>query len=336
MDWETVFGRRAPLCLEIGFGNGEFLEQEALRHPERDYVGLEISWGSAVRLMHRATKHGLKNVRFALGEAELLTGALFASNSLHECTINHPCPWPKERHYKRRLIQAPFLEVLADRLQPDAEVTIQTDHANYADWIEEALDAQSYLGSRFPTTRVATLGERDSTKYQRKAAAEGIPIHYFRFAKESAPVPPRHLPYLEGDAARPSQPDDDMSSLSLAGDYAFDDLFEDFHAHTCEATHEGAPVHIRLHGAWRHAGRDAWMIETLTREGKLDQDFALLVQREKSGRLQIKESQLGHPHPTWALKRAIWEAGELVRRKHPALSIYHHNLGDAAPEASPR
>ena len=144
-DWSRVFGREAPLGLEIGFGNGEFLEAEAREHPERDYVGIEISWGSVLRLMHRADKSGLRNVRVAIGDAELLTGLLFAAESLSECILNHPCPWPKERHHKRRLIQAPFLEVLADRLRTGAPVTIQTDHTDYAEWIGAALEAQSNL-----------------------------------------------------------------------------------------------------------------------------------------------------------------------------------------------
>ena len=77
-------------------------------------------------------------------------------------------------------------------------------------------------------------------------------------------------------------------------------------------------------------------METLTREGKLDQDFALLAQRDGDGRLLLKESQLGHPHPTWGLKRALWETTKLIQGRFPELELQHHNLGDAAEVPSPR
>ncbi|MEX1024461.1 MAG: tRNA (guanosine(46)-N7)-methyltransferase TrmB [Planctomycetota bacterium] len=335
LDWHDVFGRTAPLALEIGFGNGEFLAQEAREHPERDYVGLEISWESTLRLMHRIVKYELRNVRVALGDAELLTGVLFAPDTLVECTLNHPCPWPKDRHHKRRLIQAPFLSVLAERLRMDAVVTIQTDHADYARWIGEALEAQRDLVSCFETTEVASLGERMSTKYQCKATDAGVPIHYFRWRKARDPQPRPQLPYLTPPASFPTT-SETMPSVTLTGPFDIEQLFEGFTSRVTRAEHEGQDVHVRLHGAWRHAERPAWLIETLTREGKLDQDFALLVQRDDAGRLLLKDSQFGHPHPTWGVRRALWEAAAYVLERHPELVLHHHNLGDAAELSSPR
>src|SRR5262245_10036270 len=70
--WDAVFGRAAPLVLEIGFGNGAFLAEQARAHPERDHVGIELSWTAATYLFRRLRAAGLGNVRVLVGDAEVL------------------------------------------------------------------------------------------------------------------------------------------------------------------------------------------------------------------------------------------------------------------------
>ncbi|NOT32284.1 MAG: tRNA (guanosine(46)-N7)-methyltransferase TrmB, partial [Planctomycetes bacterium] len=116
--WSAVFGRTAPLVLELGFGNGAFLVEQARAHPERDHVGIELSWTAATHLLRRLRAAQLGNARALLGEAEVLVRWPFALDSLSEVIVNHPCPWPKTRHYGRRLLTRGFLELLAERMRP--------------------------------------------------------------------------------------------------------------------------------------------------------------------------------------------------------------------------
>src|SRR5436190_10177574 len=93
--WDEVFGRSAPLALEIGFGNGAFLVERAEETPARDFIGIELSWTAATHLFRRLARAELTNVRTLLGDAEALVQHAFAPGSLSEVFINHPCPWPK-------------------------------------------------------------------------------------------------------------------------------------------------------------------------------------------------------------------------------------------------
>src|SRR5262249_46844075 len=155
IEWSSVFARSAPLALEIGFGNGSFLEEQARARPERDHVGLELSWTAATHLFRRLQRAELRNVRIVLGDAEALLLHLFAPESLCEVFVNHPCPWPKSRHVERRLLSRDFLARLAERMQPEARLTVVTDHAEYALWLAEELGAQSAFVSCHLSPEVA-------------------------------------------------------------------------------------------------------------------------------------------------------------------------------------
>ena len=153
------------------------------RRPGRDHVGIELSWTAATHLFRRLQAAELTNVRALLGDAEELVRHNFVAGQLDEVFVNHPCPWPKSRHVVRRLLARSFLALLAERMRPGAKLTVVTDHADYARWLGGELAAQSALVSCHATAEVASLPERTPTKYQLKAMAQGIPIHYFEWRK---------------------------------------------------------------------------------------------------------------------------------------------------------
>ena len=189
LDWplnpEEIYGREGPLVLEIGFGNGGFLVEQAQNHPEALFLGIERSWGAAQRLFKRLEQTGLQNVRVIQGGAEFLLQHAFKPDSIEKVYINFSDPWPKERHHNRRLIQQEFVKLLGERLVADGQVTIATDHAEYAEWICELLEGQSALVSCFDRTRVNELPGRSPTKYERKATDTGVPINYFVWRREA-------------------------------------------------------------------------------------------------------------------------------------------------------
>ena len=318
LDWAAIFGRTAPLALEIGFGNGEFLAREARVRPERDHVGIELSWTAATHLFRRLERAQLANVRVLLVEAEVALRQLFASDSLVEVFVHHPCPWPKARHHERRLLQPDHLLLVADRMRSEAKLTVVTDHAEYAAWLGEVLRGQDALVSCHPTVEVDSLPGREPTKYQRKAMARGIPIHYFEWRKL-------------GRAAAPSAASDalDMPSLTLGGPRPAP-LFGEFQPHVFREVHDGVEVVVKLEALYRGATPGVWLLEVLVQEDKLRQEFGVLVVERPPDSVLVRLSDMGRPHPTHGVRRALWLVARVLRETNPALAIRHENLGRAA------
>lgn len=139
-DWEAVFGRTAPVTLEIGFGAGEVLAALAEAHPEEDFLGIEVYRSGAGRLLGELRDRGLGNVRvFCVDAVEVLAAAV-PEASLDTVLLYFPDPWPKKRHHKRRLVQTPFADTVARVLKPGGVWRLATDWANYAEWMREVLD----------------------------------------------------------------------------------------------------------------------------------------------------------------------------------------------------
>jgi tRNA (guanine-N7-)-methyltransferase len=329
-DWSELFARRAPLALEVGFGNGEFLAAEAERRPERDHVGIELSWVSATRLFPRLARQRLDNVRVVLGDAELLVELLFPPGSLVECFINHPCPWPKDRHAERRLVRARFLSLIAERLAPGGKLSIATDHPALALEIGARLAEEPALASCHPSAEVTWPADRSTTKYQRKAEGQGLPIHFFEWRRvgQPAPVPP---------ALVPVPPDSPMPHLNLVGTYPAERLFDGFAPALHHETADGVEVVVRFQNVFAELGRgSAWLLETLVQEGRLRQEFAIVVARRAQGGLHVRLSALGNPRPTHGVRRAVELVGRWLLQRSPGLELAYENLGDLTRPARER
>ena len=132
LDWPNLFGRHAPRILEIGFGMGQATAEIARAHPENDYLGVEVhppGVGALLRLIGEAQ---LTNVRIIQHDAVEVLHNMIPEASLNGIHIFFPDPWHKKRHHKRRLIQAPFVELLASRLRPGGYLHLATDWLDYA------------------------------------------------------------------------------------------------------------------------------------------------------------------------------------------------------------
>lgn len=320
IDWAACFGRQAPLVLEIGFGNGSFLAEQAALHPERDHLGIELSWTAATHLFRRLAGTRPRNVRVLLGDAEALVAGLFAPGVLDAVFVHHPCPWPKARHLERRLLRRDFLAVLVERMRPGAPLNIVTDHAEYATWLHDELAAEARLASRHATVEVPAIEGHKPTKYQAKAMAQGIPIHFFEWQRRPAP-PPAPLPAREFPT---------MPTLSLTGARATSDLFQDFRPQRFRESERGVEVIVKLQAVYRRPDRPVWLVEAFVQEDHLRQMFALdVVQR--GAEVLIKTGALGQPYPTHGVKRAVWCVAMWLRSRHPELALQHESLGLEAP-----
>ncbi len=145
LDPATAFGRSAPLIVEIGFGMGEGTAQIAATHPENDYLGIEVHNPGVGSLLDKVGRAGLGNVRIVQHDAVEVMRDMIAPDSLAGAHVFFPDPWHKKRHHKRRLLQAPFVSLLASRIATGGYLHVATDWEDYAVQILSVLEAEPLL-----------------------------------------------------------------------------------------------------------------------------------------------------------------------------------------------
>ena len=178
-EWADTFGRDAPLGLEIGFGMGQATLAWAADRPDMNIVGVEIYPPGIGALLAGIEREGLTNLRLLQGHAALLLEGKFAQASLAEVRIWFPDPWPKRRHYKRRLIQPAFAQSLASRLRPGGQLLLATDSADYAAWMQRVLGAVPSLQA------IAPSAERPATNFAVKGQGGGRRIIDFAYRRRT-------------------------------------------------------------------------------------------------------------------------------------------------------
>jgi len=150
LDFEQLFGRRAPTILEIGFGMGETTARIAQAHPESNYLGIEVHTPGVGSLLKRIAEDGLANLRLVQHDAVEVLEHMIAPAALAGAHVFFPDPWPKKRHHKRRLIQPGFVALLASRLAPGACLHAATDWQEYAEQILAVFAAEPALANTAP------------------------------------------------------------------------------------------------------------------------------------------------------------------------------------------
>ncbi len=147
LDLDAVFGRSAPRILEIGFGMGETTAAIAAAHPDLDYLGIEVHTPGVGALLKTAGELGLTNLRVVQHDAVEVVRDMIAPGSLDGIHLFFPDPWPKKRHHKRRLVQPPFVALLASRLKPGGYLHCATDWQDYAEQMLSVLCAEPALAN---------------------------------------------------------------------------------------------------------------------------------------------------------------------------------------------
>jgi tRNA (guanine-N7-)-methyltransferase len=145
LDLDAVFGRHALRILEIGCGMGETTATIAAAHPQNDYLGVEVHTPGVGSLMKEIALRGLTNLRVAQHDAVEVVRDMLPEQSLAGIHIYFPDPWPKKRHHKRRLIQPPFVAMLAARLAPGGYIHCATDWEEYAQQMLAVLGGEHLL-----------------------------------------------------------------------------------------------------------------------------------------------------------------------------------------------
>lgn len=184
LDFKALFGREAPVILEIGFGMGDATARLAQRHPDVDFIGVEVHTPGVGALLRRIESDNLGNLRLIEGDVLTVLEQRIAPGSLSGIHIFFPDPWPKKRHHKRRLINAQFLTRIFSNLTEPGYVHCATDWPDYAEQIAEAFQQSPFgqpvlPGTLAPTVDLAfgpVIRDRPETKFERRGLTLGHPI----------------------------------------------------------------------------------------------------------------------------------------------------------------
>jgi len=175
LDAAALFGRRAPLEIEIGSGKARFLIESSRLHPEINYLGVERSLSYYRICRDRVARSGLANLRMMRSDGRIFVETALARDSVRAFPVYFPDPWPKKKQKKRRLLDGVFLDLAASRLERGGVLRIATDHAEYG----------SGLGALVQTVPALERLEWDAlpppppTHYELKYTREGRPIWRF-------------------------------------------------------------------------------------------------------------------------------------------------------------
>lgn len=145
IDYPAVFGRKAPVVLEIGCGMGDTTVKIAAARPDTDFIGIEVHGPGVGNLCRLIDEQALGNLRVMQHDATEVVRDMIAPGSLAGVHVYFPDPWPKKRHHKRRILQPAFVRQLAERLAPGGYLHCATDWEEYAQFMLETLCAEPLL-----------------------------------------------------------------------------------------------------------------------------------------------------------------------------------------------
>ena len=172
VDLPAVFGRTAPVVLEIGSGMGETTAAIAAAHPAIDFLAIEVHAPGVGSLLNRIDEAALANLRIIRHDAVDAVANMVAPGSLGGIHVYFPDPWPKKRHHKRRLLSAAFVHELARRLAPGGYLHVATDWEHYAQQILATCAAEPLLANTAEGFAPCPAW-RPQTKFERRGRALG-------------------------------------------------------------------------------------------------------------------------------------------------------------------
>tara|TARA_R110002072_G_scaffold1989_5_gene16617 strand:+ start:69055 stop:69750 length:696 start_codon:yes stop_codon:yes gene_type:complete len=180
---EEVFKREGPLCVEVGTGFGHFMHEYCEKNPEVNFVGIDYRFKRSYNLARKLSKHPTKNFKYLRARGERIE-FIFGKSEVDRIFYFFPDPWPKKRHNKKRLFQAPFLEAAFKVLKPGGILYVKTDHDAYAEWMAERIDKNKLfdcelktfnLREEFPDHFLSGF----ETKFEKIFIKKNIPIKAF-------------------------------------------------------------------------------------------------------------------------------------------------------------
>lgn len=184
---EEWFGRKGPTIVEIGCGTGTSTVAMAPKEADHNIIAVELYKPGLAKLLGAAIRNDVQNIRMVRGDGVEVLQRMIAPESLDGVRLFFPDPWPKARHHKRRILQSGTLRLISSRLKPGGVFHAATDHAGYAEWIEELRDVEPTLEPMpWPWPESPMLLERPTTKFEARGMRLDHSIHEFVWRKREA------------------------------------------------------------------------------------------------------------------------------------------------------
>ncbi|MCQ2591557.1 MAG: tRNA (guanosine(46)-N7)-methyltransferase TrmB [Treponema sp.] len=183
LDFTKIFGNTNPVIVEIGFGMGDATAKIAEANPNINYLGLEVHRPGVGKLLGEIKAKNLKNLYIIEHDALEVLSDMIADNSVNGFHIFFPDPWPKKRHHKRRLVQRPRTNLLAQKLAQNGYLYFVTDWFEYAEFALEELNQTDGLKNKYEGF-AEPQPWRSQTKFERKGMAADRVITEIFFEKK--------------------------------------------------------------------------------------------------------------------------------------------------------
>jgi tRNA (guanine-N7-)-methyltransferase len=179
IDLDSLFSKKQPIVMEIGYGMGEATWQIAKANPDINYLGVEVHMPGAGKLMAKLAENEVTNVRLIERDVFEVFHYIVKDASLDGVHLFFPDPWPKKRHFKRRIIQERFLSEVAAKLKTGGYLHIATDWVPYAEWITEVFSKTNLFAGGV----MARPDWRPLTRFEGQGISKDHAVNDFRFLK---------------------------------------------------------------------------------------------------------------------------------------------------------
>jgi tRNA (guanine-N7-)-methyltransferase len=184
IDLDTLFKRSAPIILEVGFGNGDSLFQQAVSSPNNDYIGIEVHRPGVGHLLHLAGDAGLTNLRVINHDAVEVLQQQIPDHSLDCLQLFFPDPWHKKRHHKRRIVKAEFIRLVRQKLKPGGLFHLATDWQDYAEHMLAEMEQAKGFSNTAGKGNYAENTGRPPTKFEHRGRRLGHGVWDLVFRKD--------------------------------------------------------------------------------------------------------------------------------------------------------
>ena len=184
LDYEKLFGRQAPVIVEIGFGMGDSLIEMATEHPDNDYLGIEVHKPGVGRLLSKISERALTNLRVMQFDAVEVLKNQIPDESLSAVYLFFPDPWHKKRHHKRRIVQDDFIQLIRKKLQLSGQFHMATDWEHYAiQMLDSMKKAPGFKNCAQDGEYIPRPDYRPVTKFERRGERLGHGVWDILFEK---------------------------------------------------------------------------------------------------------------------------------------------------------
>lgn len=184
--WSEVFGRKAPLHIEVGMGKGQFMMELALRNPDINYVGIEMYSSVLLRAVQKMEEAPMDNLRFIRMDAREIE-EVFDKEEVDKIYLNFSDPWPKDRHAKRRLPSRQFLARFDQILKTDGNLEFKTDNRDLFDFAVEEVEPAGWKidAITYDLHHDEVMNDGNIlTEYEEKFSSKGNPIYKYIISRE--------------------------------------------------------------------------------------------------------------------------------------------------------